>query len=167
GGEVIAPGNPTDPVQFIDSRDLAEWTIRMIEAKETGIYNAGGPDKRLTIAEMLYGIKAVTTAGAQFTWIPADFLAKHGVRGWKQMPVWVSPVGKSIAFSDKSVAKAAAKGLTFRPLAVTAKDTLEWNKTRPVADQLALADGKINGLATSKEAEVLAAWNAEKKAGSL
>src|SRR5439155_3065984 len=61
GGEVMAPGSPTDPVQIIDARDLAEWTIRMIENMETGVYNAAGPDKRLTIAEMLYGIKADTT----------------------------------------------------------------------------------------------------------
>jgi 2'-hydroxyisoflavone reductase len=33
GGEVMAPGNPTDPVQIIDSRDLAEWMIRMAEAR--------------------------------------------------------------------------------------------------------------------------------------
>src|SRR5438270_9768376 len=39
GGEVLAPGNPSDPVQFIDGRDLAEWTIRMAENRETGIYN--------------------------------------------------------------------------------------------------------------------------------
>src|SRR5438105_13822725 len=43
GGEVLAPGNPTDFVQIIDSRDLAEWTIRMIEKKATGAFNAGGP----------------------------------------------------------------------------------------------------------------------------
>jgi 2'-hydroxyisoflavone reductase len=29
GGEVLAPGDGGDPVQFIDARDLAEWTIRM------------------------------------------------------------------------------------------------------------------------------------------
>ena len=28
-GDVLAPGKPNDPVQFIDARDLAEWTIRM------------------------------------------------------------------------------------------------------------------------------------------
>src|SRR5688500_18123293 len=132
GGEVMAPGNPTDPVQFIDARDLAEWTIKMIEAKETGTYNATGPDKPLTMAEMLHGMKAVTTAGAQFTWVPADFLAQQTPPGrpWRDMPVWLPHPPGSAGFSTRSVAKAVAKGLTYRPLAVTAKDTIEWAKTR-------------------------------------
>ena len=67
GGEVLAPDSPNDPCQYIDSRDLAEWTIRMAEAREFGTCNAIGPDKPLTSGEMLYGIKAVTTAGAQFS----------------------------------------------------------------------------------------------------
>ena len=160
GGEVMAPGNPTDPVQFIDARDLAEWTIRMIEARETGTYNATGPDKPLTIAEMLHGIKAVTTAGAQFTWVPADFLAGQNVRGWRDMPVWVPPTGDSAGFARRSAAKAVAKGLTFRPLAVTAKDTLDWAKTRTAEQQQALAEGRVAGLSAAREAEVLAAWRA-------
>src|SRR6266481_5846559 len=53
GGEVLAPGNPSDPVQFIDARDLAEWTIRMVENREIGTYNATGPAKPLTIGGML------------------------------------------------------------------------------------------------------------------
>ena len=160
GGEVLAPGNPTDPVQFIDARDLAEWTIKMIEAKETGTYNATGPDKPLTMAEMLYGIKAVTTAGAQFTWVPADFLAQQNVRGWRDMPVWIAPSPATAGFSSRSVAKAVAKGLTFRPLAVTAKDTIEWAKTRTPEAQKALAEGRVAGMAAAREAEVLAAWRA-------
>src|SRR5207248_4901592 len=60
GGEVMAPDKPDDPCQFIDSRDLAEWTIRMAEARELGLYNAIGPANPMTIAEMLYGVKAVT-----------------------------------------------------------------------------------------------------------
>ena len=81
GGQVLAPGDPTDPVQFIDARDLMEWTIRMIEAKETGVFNATGPEKPLSMGEMLYGIKAITTSGAQFTWVPADFLREQKVLG--------------------------------------------------------------------------------------
>ena len=164
GGDVMAPGSPTDPVQFIDARDLAEWTIRMIEGKETGTYNATGPEKPLTMAEMLYGIKAVTTSGAQFTWVPADFLARQNVRGWRDMPVWVPPTPANAGFSRRSAAKAIAKGLTFRPLAVTAKDTLDWAKTRTAEQQNALAEGRVAGLSAAREAEVLAAWRASRQA---
>jgi 2'-hydroxyisoflavone reductase len=162
----MAPGNPNDPVQFIDARDLAEWTIRMIEAKETGTYNATGPAKPLTIAEMLHGIKAVTTAGAQFTWVPADFLAEQQISGWRHMPVWIAQTPNTAGFSTRSATKAIAKGLTFRPLAVTAKDTLEWAKTRTPEQQKGLADGTRAGTSMAREAEVLAAWRAKKKAES-
>jgi 2'-hydroxyisoflavone reductase len=162
GGEVMAPGSPTDAVQFIDARDLAEWTIKMIEARETGTYNATGPDKPLSIAEMLYGIKAVTTAGAQFTWVPADFLAQQNVRGWRDMPVWVPPTPGNAGFSTRSAARAVAKGLTFRPLAVTAKDTLDWARTRTTEQQQALAEGRVAGLSAARESGVLAAWRVNK-----
>jgi 2'-hydroxyisoflavone reductase len=165
GGEVLAPGDGNDIVQFIDSRDLAEWTIRVAENRVFGIYNATGPEKPLTMAEMLYGIKAVTTAGAQFTWVPAEFLNANGIRGWRHMTVWVEPRAKpsNIGFSQRSIARALAKGLTFRPLAVTAKDTLDWNKTRPAEDLKKLANGEVGGISAEKEAEVLAAWKSRAK----
>ncbi len=161
GGEVLAPDSPNDPCQFIDSRDLAEFTIRMAEAREFGTYNAIGPDKPLTIGEMLYGVKAVTTAGAQFTWVPWDFLKAQGIRPWSQMTVWQPPVGATAGYQRRDASKAIAKGLTFRPVAVTAKDTLDWHRTRPQAEQDAVLQGKAqNGLSMTKEAEVLAAWKA-------
>jgi 2'-hydroxyisoflavone reductase len=162
GGDVLAPDSPDDPCQFIDSRDLAEWTIRMAEAREFGLYNAIGPAKPLTIAEMLYGVKAITTAGAQFTWVPWEFLKAQGVRPWRNMTVWQPPVGATAGYQRRNASKAIAKGLTFRPLAVTAKDTLDWHKTRPEKEQLATLNGEINGLAMTREAEVLAAWRATK-----
>jgi 2'-hydroxyisoflavone reductase len=164
GGEVLAPDKPDDPCQFIDSRDLAEWMIRMAEAKELGLYNAIGPEKPLTIAEMLYGVKAITTAGAQFTWVPWEFLQQQNVRPWRHMTVWQPPYGRTAGYQRRNASKAIAKGLTFRPLAVTAKDTLDWHKTRPEKDQLATLNGEINGLSMTREAEVLAAWKAKKAA---
>ena len=163
GGEVLAPGAPTDPVQFIDSRDLAEWTIRMAEQRTVGTYNALGPATPLTISEMLYGIKAVTTAGAQFTWVPADFLQDQKVRPWRDMTVWVNPTGRSAGFSRFTNTRAVTAGLTFRPLAVTAKDTLDWNRTRPTAELTALAQGAVGGISGAREAEVLAAWKAKQR----
>jgi 2'-hydroxyisoflavone reductase len=163
GGEVLAPDKPDDPCQFIDSRDLAEWMIRMAEGREFGLYNAIGPAKPLTISEMLYGVKAITTAGAQFTWVPWDFLQTQNVRPWRNMTVWQPPYGRTAGYQRRNASKAIAKGLTFRPLAVTAKDTLDWHHTRPQAEQDATLNGaSLNGLAMTREAEVLAAWKAKK-----
>ena len=164
GGDVLAPGTSTDPVQIIDSRDLAEWTIRMAENRTLGTFNATGPVKPLTMAELLYGIKAVTIAGAQFTWVPADFLHEQKISPWRHMPVWVPDGPNNAAFSRRSIAKALAAGLTFRPLAVTAKDTLDWNATRPATELEALAEGKVAGISAQRETEVLAAWKAKQAA---
>jgi 2'-hydroxyisoflavone reductase len=167
GGDVLAPGDGNDPVQIIDSRDLAEWTIRVAENRTFGVFNATGPVAPLTMAQMLYGIKAITTAGAQFTWVPADFLTEQQVRAWvsgpngQSMPVWVPDRPANVAFSRRSIKKALAAGLTFRPLAVTAKETLDWNKTRPAAELEALSQGKLAGIAAQREAEVIAAWKAK------
>jgi 2'-hydroxyisoflavone reductase len=163
GGEVLAPDNPDDPCQFIDSRDLAEWTIRVAENRVLGTYNAIGPDKPMTIAQMLYGVKAITNAGAHFTWVPWDFLQEQKVRPWRDMTVWQPPYGRTAGYQRRDASKAIANGLTFRPLAVTAKDTLDWHKTRPEKEQLATLNGEINGIGVKREAEVLAAWKAAKK----
>jgi 2'-hydroxyisoflavone reductase len=165
GGEVLAPDKPDDPCQFIDSRDLAEWTVRMAEAREFGLYNAIGPAHPMTIAEMLYGVKAITTAGAQFTWVPWEFLQANKIRPWRDMTVWQPPVGRTAGYQRRSAAKAIEKGLTFRPLAVTAKDTLDWHKTRPQKEQEGTLNGEINGLAMAREAEVLALWKAKQADG--
>lgn len=164
GGEVLAPGEPTDPEQIIDSRDLAEWTIRMAENRTFGTFNGCGPQQPQQMAEMLGGIKAIMTSGAQFTWVPADFLQTQNVRAWSNMPVWIPPK-RSPGFSTRRNARALQAGLTFRPLAVTARETLEWHKTRPAEAQQALADGKTSGISASREAEVLAAWHAKQKSG--
>jgi 2'-hydroxyisoflavone reductase len=160
GGEVLAPDDPNDPSQFIDSRDLAEWMVRVAEARTLGLFNAVGPGHPRTMAEMLYGVKAVTTAGARFTWVPWDFLQEQKVRPWRHMTCWQPPSGRTAGYERRSGAKAIGQGLTFRPLAVTAKDTLDWHKTRPEPEQAATLRGEINGIGLEREAEVLAAWHA-------
>ncbi len=159
GGEVLAPGAPTDPVQIIDARDLGEWTIRLVEQKTYGTFNAVGPAHPLTMAEMLYGIKAVTTAGAQFTWVPASFLEAQKVDPWSHMPVWIPPAGEYAGFGSRSNRKALEAGLTFRSLADTAATTLAFHESRPAERQAKLRAG----LTPEREKEVLAAWKASKK----
>ena len=141
GGEVLAPGDGTDPVQFIDARDLAEWTIRMAEQRAFGVYNATGPDYELSMTAMLYGVRAVTTAGAKLVWAPADFLEAQQVAPWGDMPVWVPGSGDSAGFARVSIARALARGLSFRPLATTAADALAWFHAQPAERQQSIRAG--------------------------
>jgi 2'-hydroxyisoflavone reductase len=164
GGDVLAPGTGNDPVQIIDARDLAEWTVRVAENRTLGTFNATGPAKPLSMAEMLYGIKSVTTSGAQFVWVPESFLTEQKVEAWTHMPVWTPDSTGDIGSSRRSVTKAVAAGLTYRTLAVTAKDTLEYNKTRSAAELQSQADAKRFGITAQREAEVLAAWKAKQAA---
>src|SRR5262249_51615601 len=115
-----------------------------------------------TTGEMLYGVKAVTTSDAHFTWVPWEFLQSQGVRPWTQMTVWQPPYGRTAGYQRRSSAKSIAKGLTFRSLAETAKDTLDWHRTRSKEEQEGTLNGKINGLPMAREAEVLAAWKASR-----
>jgi 2'-hydroxyisoflavone reductase len=159
GGEVLAPGDPADPVQFIDGRDLAEWTIRMVEKGETGIYNATGPATKIGIDEMLQTIKTANASKADLTWVNADFLEAQKVAPWSDMPVWIPPRGEEAGAAQISNQRAVAKGLTFRPLAGTARDTLAWFKSQPAERQAKLRAG----LTAEREKEVLTAWKKQTK----
>ncbi|MGH7503106.1 MAG: NAD-dependent epimerase/dehydratase family protein [Longimicrobiales bacterium] len=156
GGEVLAPGTPADPTQIIDARDLAEWTIRMAENGETGIYNATGPEQPRPIGDMLNGIKSAIGSNATFTWVNQEFLREQQVRGWSEMPVWVPLSDENRAFMQVSVAKALEQGLSYRPFDVTARETLAWCTSRPAERQANLRAG----IDPEKEQHVLAAWHA-------
>ena len=155
GGEVLAPGNYTDPIQYIDVRDLSEFMIHLLENDTPGSFNAAGPEADLSVAEFLYGCRAMTSANVRFTWVPADFLAEHDVQPRRGMPLWISPKKKGETRSPVNRDKAIAHGLRFRPLAVTARDTLDWYLSKP-QDERHLR----RGISTAREAEVLAAWHA-------
>jgi 2'-hydroxyisoflavone reductase len=158
GGDVLAPGDGSDPVQLVDARDLAEWTIRVAEARTLGVFNAMGPAYDLTMGDALVGVRAATTAGARLHWVPADFLEQQKVSAWGDMPIWVPGTGDTAGFGRRSNARAVAAGLTFRPLAETALDTLAWWRTLG-EDRRAKPRA---GIAPEREKEVLAAWKARK-----
>lgn len=132
GGEVLAPGRPEHGVQFIDARDLAEWTVRMVEAKQTGVYNATGPDYVLTMGQVLETCKTESGSDARFTWVDEQRLLDAGAAPWMEVPLWIPESDPDSGGFDKiNCNKAFAAGLTFRPLAVTVRDTLAWDATRP------------------------------------
>jgi 2'-hydroxyisoflavone reductase len=158
-GEILAPGDGSDRVQVIDVRDLCEWMIRLCEAEVVGTYNGLGPRNGYSFAELLYGIKAVTTSDATFTWVDTDFLTMHDVRGYREMPVWQPSRGRTAGFGRFDITKEISLGLTFRPLAVTAKDTLDYYHAQPAERQATLRAG----ITAERERQVLDAWKARAK----
>jgi 2'-hydroxyisoflavone reductase len=154
GGEVLAPGDGTDPAQVIDVRDLGAWMIALTERAATGTFNAAGPAERLTMREMLERCRDAVGSKASLAWVPASFLAERKVSPWTDLPAWI-PAAKS-ALTSLSNARAVAAGLRFRPLGDTAKDTLGWWKAQPPERR---AKPRA-GLSEAREREVLAAWKA-------
>ncbi|QRN96416.1 SDR family oxidoreductase [Archangium violaceum] len=158
GGEVLAPGaNGADPAQFIDVRDLAEFALLTVENQDIGTFNATGPARPLTMGELLEACKKASNSDATFTWADAGFLEKQNVKPWMDMPVWVPPTGEMAGMSSVSNARAVARGLKFRPVVDTARDTLAWFNGLPPERQAGLA--KRAGLTPEREREVLAAWH--------
>ncbi|MEP7043016.1 MAG: NAD-dependent epimerase/dehydratase family protein [Dokdonella sp.] len=156
GGDMLAPGDGTDPVQFIDARDLAEWTIRVAEQRSVGVFHATGPAQELTMAGMLSAIGTAIHVNAKPVWVPTDFLEAQKISPWSDMPVWVPGQGDSAGFTRLNLRKAISAGLTYRPLAMTAVDTLAWFRQQPAERQATLHAG----LSAERENAVLAAWNA-------
>jgi 2'-hydroxyisoflavone reductase len=156
GGKVLAPGDGSDPVQFVDARDLAEWTIRVVEARSLGTFNAMGPATTLTMKGMVDGISNAIGSKATPVWAPAAFLEQQKVGAWGDMPVWIPAQGDTAGANRRTNGKAIAAGLTFRPLDVTARETLAWFRTLPGDRQKELRAG----IKPEREQEVLAALEA-------
>ena len=153
GGEVLAPGDGTDKVQFIDVRDLGAWVVRMIENGHTGTYNATGPEKPLTMKEMLEACKKGVKSDATLVWAPAAFLEEQKVGPWMDMPGWIPGASEAAGMTQVDCGKAIAKGLKFRSVEETAADTWAWWKTEPEERRAKLRAG----LSAEREKEVLEA----------
>lgn len=158
GGEILAPGTPEGTrVQVIDVRDLCEWVVRLCEDRTYGTFMGIGPENGRSMAEMLYGIAGVTTAPLTWTWVDREFCLEHGLRPYRELPVWRPPTPGYEGFARFDLSREVAAGLTFRPLADTAAATLEHHHSRPAERRRELQAG----MTMEKEAEVLKAWHAQ------
>jgi 2'-hydroxyisoflavone reductase len=176
GGEVLAPNSPKDPIQYIDVRDLGEWITKLAENKTTGVYNAVD-NTGLTIGKLLETCKRVSGSDAKFTWVKSEFLMANGVSPGMGMPCWIPPDSESAGIAQCKADKGVAKGLTFRSVETTVKDTLEWwpkeverrtrvgNEMKAQAEKEGKPAPKLGdpkslraGITLEKEKEVLVAW---------
>jgi 2'-hydroxyisoflavone reductase len=139
GGDVLAPGPESTPVQLIDVRDLAAWTVEMIETGRTGVFNATGPEVPLTMAQVLDACQraAADAPGggpggggrrAELHWVDSEFLVAEKVGPFTELPLWLPEEAWGI--TSMNIVRAAKAGLRFRPILDTVRDTLAWHATR-------------------------------------
>jgi 2'-hydroxyisoflavone reductase len=159
GGEVLAPGTPDDPLQWIDVRDLAAWLVHLAEEGTAGAFHAVGPTPPGRWGDVLQTCIGLSKSNATLTWVPADWLEKNA--GEDAFPIWAPPTGKYAGFHRWNNARARAAGLELRPIEETVRATLAWFPTeieRRVRVTAELAEtNKAKGLPPPPDPTVLRA----------
>lgn len=160
GGEVLVPGKGHDRVQYIDVRDLTEFMIRLIENRTAGTFNVAGPASTQGMHAFVYGVHAALSS--EVSWVMAtdyEFLREQRLRF---ATPWLMPQGDYYGSARINIERAKAAGLTYRPLARSTWDTLEWWWSDAVTDERRatawLAGPRSFPMTLEREAEIIAAW---------
>jgi 2'-hydroxyisoflavone reductase len=153
GGEVLAPVSPELPTQWIDVRDLAEWTIQMLEGKRTGVFNADGPV--VGLGQLLATCVLASGSNAQVTYASEAFLQAQEVQPWLELPLWIPGMLDLKESGATRTQRAHLAGLKYRTALETVRDTLVWDSQRPQENAWKAT------LTPEKESAVLAAWHAK------
>ncbi|WP_449540324.1 NAD-dependent epimerase/dehydratase family protein [Ferdinandcohnia sp. Marseille-Q9671] len=156
GGDILVPNCPNQPIQWIDVRDLASWTLHLIENKSTGTYNAVGPSAPYTFGEFLDECKNFSSKETQVHSVEEDFLLKNEVGMWVEIPFWLPSVpgeNEMKGMLQINNSKAIENGLTVRPLKETIEATIKWNLNEK--------GGEVTraGLSKEREKELLHKWH--------
>lgn len=158
GGRVLIPG-PPNPwqayVTFVDVRDCADFSIKCVADGHGGTFNCTGPAGTLTFDEMVSGCKAVVSTPVEFVPVDEKWLLEHGVAPWMGLPLWLPEDPEFAGAGTISRAKAVAAGCTFRPLADTARDTLEWWRKKNAGPYEWGKNPRQPGLSLAREADLL------------
>jgi 2'-hydroxyisoflavone reductase len=170
GGEFIAPGTPTDPVQMVDARDLGAFVIHMADERVAGAFTAVRPP--MGFGEMLAAIATGLRTTIQPVWVDADWLNSKGVKPYFDMPLWWPPrndyvvpnmpsgLGGGVGAFRMSGAKAARAGLTHRSVADSARDTLAWYEQEHKGEW---PQQRRPGLTRVREQALLAEWKSTRR----
>ncbi|MGW5875114.1 NAD-dependent epimerase/dehydratase family protein [Nocardiopsis terrae] len=126
GGPVLAPGPRDLPLQYVDARDLAAWTLDAVQKGLGGPFNMVSPVGHTTMAGLLEACREVTGSEAEFRWTSPEVLEEAGVKPWTDLPVWLPPGELHGTLHQGNVDRALATGLRCRPVAETVADTWDW-----------------------------------------
>jgi 2'-hydroxyisoflavone reductase len=150
GGELLGPGAPERPWQFVDVRDGAAFAVEVAERRLAGAFNVTNAS---TAGEVL--------AGGDVTWVDDAFLVEQGVGEWMELPLWVPPTSEVGAIHEADTSRAREAGLRMRPVAETVADTRAWSAARDGRGAGTAAMGGTDGvgLDPEKERALLDAWH--------
>jgi nucleoside-diphosphate-sugar epimerase len=126
GGDVLAPGPPDRPLQFIDCRDLAAWMLSAADRGLGGAFNTVSQPGHATMASLLDAAISVTGSSARLVWASPEVIEAAGIEAWTELPIWLPPTGEGVGLHDGNVAAAYAAGLACRPAAETVAATWRW-----------------------------------------
>jgi 2'-hydroxyisoflavone reductase len=122
GGTIPLPGRPDQPVQVVDSRDLARLVVTLLHDDRPGTYNAAGPAEPVTLAGIVEACARGT--GATVDVVPVDTSLAGG-----PVPL-VLPDPRFDVGMRRDAALARSVGLTSTPLEQTAADVVAWDRER-------------------------------------
>jgi 2'-hydroxyisoflavone reductase len=156
----LAPGDPASPVNPIDVRDIAQFTLGAVEQELTGSYLVGGtPSNASTYGELLEACIDATGSRARLEWVASEFLEKQeGLGFWSELPIWI-PEGSDVPW-EADTSRAEAVGLRCRPLRETVRDTWAWLAADGGQARRTYQPRRPHGLSEEKERALLAAWDA-------
>ncbi|MCM2416312.1 NAD-dependent epimerase/dehydratase family protein [Streptomyces sp. RKAG290] len=140
GGRVALPGRAEQPVQVIDSRDLARLAVQLLVDDRPGAFHAVGPAEPTTMAELINTCARVAGSQVEVVPVPAE-----------AVPPFFPLIRPESMWStqQRSPARARAAGMPATPLAVTVADVLAWDRER---GETPLG----HGLSPEEEAKLLA-----------
>ena len=150
-GEVLGPGGADDRIQIIDARDIAEWIVRSVESGQTGIFDGIGPV--MTVGEIIAETAKGVGGSADLVWPGQEFLTEEEVEPWMGaggLPLWL-PRPEYDGMMTHAFEPSRAGGLSVRPVADTARDTLAWLRENPEAPR--------TGMSREREADLLDRWS--------
>jgi len=154
GGQALVAGEPASPVQFVDVRDLATWSLAAMERNLTGVFNVTGPGEPFSLFDLVDSVRRESGGATTLQWVNADFVAANGgPTRWSPLLFWTGDLGANLMRMDSN--RAISEGLDFRPLSETIANTRAWHKSLPKerqADLLAILTLKPDGSGVEKHA---------------
>lgn len=167
GGRVLVPSSDAPwkcETSFIDVRDLGAFACTCVEQGHGGAFNCAGPAGTLTMDGLVWGCRAAFGNPVELVPVDEAWLLQQGVQPWMGLPLWIpASLSEEATMGAIGRDRALQSGLTPRPLADTARDTVAWfTKTKPDFDFGAKPGAP--GLSRARETELLEAWQARPRA---